>query len=155
MIPLNVSFGIFAFLPQGWIFMVFIILIECLILTKAFKQAWFSKKTYGLTALTNVISGIVGIVISMILNGGWLMVVWFPWVGSNEIDLLDKENIYGLIVFYLLAFILTIIIETFTNWMFFRKLYTAKLILISTFIANIVSYAIGTIVLYSYSFGLI
>ncbi len=83
------------------------------------------------------------------------MVVWFPWVGSNEIDLLDKENIYGLIVFYLLAFILTIIIETFTNWMFFRKLYTAKLILISTLIANIVSYAIGTIVLYSYSFGLI
>lgn len=135
--------------------MAFIILIECLILTKAFNQTWFSKKTYGLTALTNLISGIVGIVISMILNGGWLMVVWFPWVGSNEIDLSDKENINGLIVFYLFAFILTMIIETFINWLFFRGHYAAKLILISTLTANIASYVIGTIVLYSYSFGLI
>ena len=134
--------------------MAFVILIECLILTKVFKQAWFNKKIYGVTALTNVISGIVGIGISMILNGGWYLVVWFPWVSSNEFNLSNKESLNGLIIFYLGAFILTIIIETLTNWLFLRKHYKAKQILVRTLIANIISYAIGTIVLYSYSFGL-
>lgn len=154
MILLNVSFGIFAFLPQGWIFMAFVILIECLILTKVFNQTWFNKKIYGVTALTNVISGIVGIVISMILNGGWYLVVWFPWVSSNEITLSNKESLNGLIIFYLCAFVFTIILETLTNWLFLRKNYKTKQILITTLIANVISYAIGTIVLYSYSFGL-
>lgn len=155
MILLNVSFGIFAFLPQGWIFMAFVILIECLILTKVFNQTWFNKKIYGVTALTNVISGIVGIVISMILNGGWYLVVWFPWVSSNEITISNKESLNGLIIFYLCAFLLTIILETLTNWLFLRKIYKIKQILLTTLIANVISYAIGTIVLYSYSFGLI
>jgi hypothetical protein len=155
MIFLNVSFGIFAFLPQGWIFMAFVILIECLILTKIFNQSWFNKKIYGITTFTNVISGIVGIVISMILNGGWYLVVWFPWVSRNEITLSNKESLSGLIIFYLIAFILTIIIETITNWLFLRKQYKTKQILITTLTANIISYAIGTILLYSYSFGLI
>jgi hypothetical protein len=130
-------------------------LIECLILTKIFNQSWFNKKIYGITTFTNVISGIVGIVISMILNGGWYLVVWFPWVSRNEITLSNKESLSGLIIFYLIAFILTIIIETITNWLFLRKQYKTKQILITTLTANIISYAIGTILLYSYSFGLI
>lgn len=155
MLFLNVSFGIFAFLPQGWIFMAFVIFIECVILCRFLNETWFNKKIYGITTLTNVISGIIGIVISMILNGGWYLVVWFPWVSSNEITLTNKESLNGLINFYLGAFVLTIILETLTNWLFLRKLYKTKWILITTLIANVISYAIGTFVLYSYSFGLI
>lgn len=155
MIFLNVSFGIFAFLPQGWIFMAFVILIECIILSRVLNQTWFNKKICGITTLTNVISGLIGIIISMILNGGWYLVVWFPWVSSNEITLSNKESLNGLIIFYLCAFVLTIILETLTNWLFLKKTYKTKRILITTLIANVISYAIGTIVLYSYSFGLI
>jgi hypothetical protein len=152
MILLDVSFGIFAFLPQGWLFMAFVILIECVIMTKVLNQNWFEKKIYGITALTNVISGITGIIISMILNGGWYLVVWFPWVSSNEINPSKSESLRALIIFYICAFILTIIIETIINWLFLRKRFETKRILIATLIANIASYAIGTIVLYSYSF---
>ena len=155
MIFLNVSFGIFAFLPQGWIFMAFVILIECIIISRILNQTWFNKKIYGITSLTNVISGLIGIIISMILNGGWYLVVWFPWVSSNEITLSNKESLNGLVIFYLCAFVLTIILESLTNWLFLRKKYKTKRILITTLIANAISYAIGTIVLYSYSFGLI
>jgi hypothetical protein len=155
MILLDVSFGIFAFLPQGWLFMAFVILIECVIMTKILKKNWFDKRIYGIAALTNVISGIVGIVISMILNGGWYLVVWFPWVSSNEINLSNRESLKALIIFYALAFILSIIIESLINWLFLRKRFKTKQILTTTLIANIAniaSYAIGTIVLYSYSF---
>lgn len=153
MILLDVSFGIFAFLPQGWLFMAFVILIECLIMTKILKKNWFDKRIYGIATLTNVISGIVGVVISMILNGGWYLVVWFPWVSSNEINLSNRESLKALIFFYALAFILSIIIESLINWLFLRKRFKTKQILTTTLIANIASYAIGTIVLYSYSFS--
>lgn len=153
MILLDVSFGIFAFLPQGWLFMAFVILIECVIMTKILKENWFDKRIYGIATLTNVISGIVGIVISMILNGGWYLVVWFPWVSSNEINLSNRESLKALIFFYALAFILSIIIESLINWLFLRKRFKTKQILTTTLIANIASYAIGTIVLYSYSFS--
>ena len=152
MILLDVSFGIFAFLPQGWLFMAFVILIECLIMTKMLNQNWFDKRIYGITALSNVISGATGIIISMILNGGWYLVVWFPWVSSNEINLSNSESLKALIIFYVCAFILSIIIESLINWLFLRKRFRTNRILITTIIANIVSYAIGSIVLYSYSF---
>ena len=150
MVLLNVSFGIFAFLPQGWLFMAFVILIESVILTKLLRHQWYNKKEYCTATLTNIISGITGIVVSMKLNGGLWLVVWFPWVSSNEVN---ARNINWLVVFYACAFILTIIIELFTNWLFLRKLYKRKQILVASMIANIVSYVVGTLVLYSYSFN--
>ena len=149
---LNVSFGIYAFLPQGWLFMAFVISLECLIMTRILLPKWFDKRIYGLTTLTNFISGLIGIIISMILNGGWYLVVWFPWVSSHEIDLTKKEALQGLIIFYAVAFILTLIIETITNILFLRKRYQTNQIIKATVISNIISYAIWTIVLYSYSF---
>jgi len=153
MVLLNVSFGIFAFLPQGWLFMAFVILIESAIMTKFLKHQWFNKRIYVTTTLTNTISGIVGIVVSMALNGGWFLVVWFPWVSSHEVNTNNAENIKWLVIFYACAFILTIIIELLTNWLFLKKYYKGKQILIASIIANIVSYAVGTLVLYSYSFS--
>ncbi|HVY76120.1 MAG TPA: hypothetical protein VG890_14900 [Puia sp.] len=149
---LDVSFGIFAFLPQGWLFMAFVIILECLTMTRILLPRWFDKGIYRITALTNIISGLTGIIISMILNGGWYLVVWFPWVSSNEINLTKKEALHALIIFYAAAFILTLIIEIITNILFLRKHYLTKQIVKATIIANILSYAVGTIVLYSYSF---
>jgi len=149
---LNVSFGIYAFLPQGWLFMTFVIILECIIMTRVLLPKWFDKRIYGTAISTNLISGLAGIMISMILNGGWYLVVWFPWVSSHEIDLTKKEALQGLIIFYAVAFVLTLILETITNILFLRKCYPTKQIIKATVIANILSYAVGTIVLYSYSF---
>ena len=84
MISLDVSFGIFALMPLGWLFMVFVIGIECVVLTKFLKHQWFNKRIYGVATLTNIISGITGIIISIKINGGWWLVVWFPWVRENK-----------------------------------------------------------------------
>lgn len=153
MILLDVSFGIFAFLPQGWIFMVFVIILECLAMTRLLLPKWFDNKIYKIAALSNIISGLTGIIISMIVNGGWYLVVWFPWVSSNEINLSHKGALKELMFFYVLAFVLTLIIETIINVLFLRNHYSNQKIIRATFIANILSYAVGSIVLYSYSFG--
>ncbi len=149
---LDVSFGIFAFMPLGWLFMAFVIILECLVMTRLLLPKWFDKRIYRVTAWTNIISGLLGIIISMVLNGGWYLVVWFPWVSNNEINLSTKDALQGLIIFYAAAFVLTLIIETITNILFLRKYYATKKIIRATAIANILSYAVGTIVLISYSF---
>ena len=150
---LDVSFGIFAFMPLGWLFMAFVILIECVILTKFLKHRWFNKRIYAAATLTNMISGMTGIAISMGINRGWWLVVWFPWVSRYDVDPKTTYNMNKLFIYYAFAFILTIIIELFTNWLFLRKYYGRKQILTASTVANIVSYAVGTLVLYSFSFS--
>lgn len=150
---LNISFGIYAFMPQGWLFMAFIILLECLIIARMLTPKWTGKRIYIWTTLANAISGVAGIVISMILNGGWYLVVWFPWVSSNEVDISHGlDHLQPLIIYYFAAFLLTLIIEVNLNVLFLHRLHTVKKIVLATFFANTFSYAAGSLVLYSYSF---
>lgn len=155
MITLDVSFGIFAFLPQGWIFMAFVIFCECYLISKLLTAKWVNKRIYWVVAGSNITSGLVGIVTSMLLNGGWYLVVWFPWVSSHEINIHNKEALRALVIFYLVAFVVSIAIETIFNLLFLKKVYMVKRIIWATVIANIVTYLVGTLVLYSYSFGLL
>jgi hypothetical protein len=148
---LDVSFGIFAFLPGGWIFMAFVILIECFVMTKLLLNKWIDWFVFPRIALSNIISGAVGIIISLILNGGWWLIVWFPWVSSFEIN--SQEARQGLTVYYVFAFILTLLIEIGINISLFKKIFERKQISKTTLIVNLISYAIGTIVLYAYSFN--
>lgn len=153
---LNVSFGVFAFLPQGWLFMTFVILIECLLFSKLLNHKWFDKRIYGVILFSNVISGAIGIIISLILNGGWWLVVWFPWVGNEEVfDFIanSSEALKWLAIYYFCAFILTVVLEAITNWLLLKKRYKTKALLKTTLLVNITSYIIGSIVLYSYSFN--
>jgi hypothetical protein len=149
---LNVSFGIFAFQPLGWLFMAFVILFEGLVMTRLLAPKWFSARIYRVTAWTNMISGVVGIILSMLLNGGWYLVVWFPWVSENEVKVTQKGSLQFLIVYYAVAFLLTLIVETITNIIFMKEEHQAKRIVRATMIANVFSYTVGTVVLYSYSF---
>lgn len=155
MVTLDVSFGIFAFLPQGWVFMAFVIFCECYLISKLLTAKWVNKRIYWVVAGSNITSGLVGIVTSMLLNGGWYLVVWFPWVSSHEINIHNKEALRALVIFYLVAFVVSIAIETIFNLLFLKKDYMVKKIIWATVIANIVTYLVGTLVLYSYSFGLL
>ena len=80
MLPLNVSFGIYAFLPMGWLFMAFVILGEGFLMSWYLIRKKFDKKIYLTETVSNIVSGAVGIITTLALNGGWWLVVWFPWV---------------------------------------------------------------------------
>lgn len=147
---LNVSFGIYAFLPQGWIFMIAIILIECVGLSYMLTSKWKNRKIYSTVVVSNLVSGILGIITTLSLNGGWWLVVWFPWVSDSEVG--GDDSLRGLIFLYLIAFLLTVIIEGFINLLMLRKEYAKAQILKKTFTVNVISYAIGSIAMYTYTF---
>lgn len=150
---LNVSFGIFALMPQGWVFMILIMLLESFIMSELLCKRKFTRRITASVFCSNFISGLFGFIITLIINGGWMLVIWFPWVSSHEIDLSASNALMGFIVFYLVAFVLSVLIEILINYIILGRIYPFGKILKATLLANIASYLLGSIVLYSYSFS--
>lgn len=148
----NASFGLYAFLPMGWCFMILIMLLESVCMSKFLENRYYDLPIYKKIFLSNTISGTIGIVISMMLNGGWWLVCWFPWVGSHEVSH-TLESYQALFIFYLSAFVLTLITEGFINHHYFSEKYGKRRILILTLDVNAISYLVGSAALYSFSFS--
>ena len=147
MLPLNVSFGIYAFLPMGWLFMAFVMLGEGFLMSWRLIRKKFDKKIYLTAALSNIVSGAVGIITSLALNGGWWLVVWFPWVSKHEVDIRDPQSLLVLVLFYIVALILSVLIELLVNHLMLRKRYPFKKTLHATLIANAFSYILGAVLI--------
>ena len=148
MIPLNVSFGILAFLPMGWLFMAFIILGEAFLMSLYLIRKPLNKKISLSATVANAVSGAVGIITSLELNGGWWLVVWFPWVSDNEVDIHNQEELLALVLYYVIALILSVLIELLVNHLMLRKLYPFRKTLIATLIANAFSYVLGAVLIW-------
>lgn len=146
-VPLNVSFGILAFLPMGWLFMAFIIFCEAFLMSKYLIDKRYNKRIYLSAAASNVISGAVGIVTTMAINGGWWLVVWFPWVSSNEVNIGNPRQLLSLVAYYLTALVLSVLIELVVNFMILRRRYRSRRILIATLRANAFSYILGALLI--------
>lgn len=147
MLPLNVSFGIYAFLPMGWLFMAFVILGEAFLMSRDLIGKKFDKKIYLTAAVSNIVSGAVGIITTLALNGGWWLVVWFPWVSKHEVDIQDPQELLGLIVFYAVALILSVLIELLVNHLMLQKRYPFRKTLHATLTANAFSYVLGAVLI--------
>ncbi len=147
MMPLNVSFGIYAFLPMGWLFMAFIILGEAFLMSRHLVGKGFDKRIYLSATVANVVSGAIGIAASMALNGGWWLVVWFPWVSSHEVNIYYPQAALALVVYYVVALILSVLIELLVNHLMLRKRYPFRKIMRATLVANAASYALGAVLI--------
>lgn len=147
MVPLNVSFGIFVFHPIGWAFMIFVVLCEAVVLSKYLVHRWYNEQIYLTELLSNLISGIAGIVTTMCLNGGWWLVMWFPWVSSHEVNVREHDELFSLIIYYVVAFVFSVLIELVINHFRLRKRFGPKAVFRGTLCANAVTYAIGAILL--------
>ena len=147
MLPLNVSFGIYAFLPMGWLFMAFVMLGEGFLMSWRLIRKKFNKRIYLTAALSNIISGAVGIITTLELNGGWWLVVRFPWVSKHEVDIHDPQSLRTLVLFYAAALILSVLIELLVNHLMLRKRYPFKKTLHATLIANAFSYILGAVLI--------
>lgn len=144
---LNISFGIFAFSPPGQIYMAIVILGEAFILSKYLVGTKANKRIYLTSLLSNAVSGVVGIIISMMLNGGWWLVIWHPWVCSHEVNVHNSLQLKLFAIYYVVALILSVSIEFLVNHLMLKKLYAPKKILKATIWANLASYALGTLLL--------
>jgi hypothetical protein len=127
--------------------MLLIILLEACVMSRVLLKQWLSNDIFTSTLASNLASGIVGIVISMILTGGWWLVVWFPWVSSHEVDIHNSMALLGLIAYYVVAMVLSVLIEWGLNHVILRKKYLARSILNATLWANAASYALGAVLI--------
>lgn len=144
---LNISFGIFAFSPPGQIYMAIVILGEAFILSKYLVGTKANRRIYLTSLLSNAVSGVVGIIISLAVNGGWWLVVWHPWVSSHEVNVHNSLQLKLFALYYAVALILSVSIEFLVNHLMLKKLYASKKILKATMWANLASYALGTLLL--------
>lgn len=147
MMPLNVSFGIYAFLPMGWLFMAFIILGEAFLMSRYLIGKRFDKRIYLSTTVANVVSGAVGIAASLALNGGWWLVVWFPWVSSHEVDIHSSQAVWALVIYYVVALVLSVLIELLVNHLMLLKRFPFRKTLRATLVANAASYSLGGVLI--------
>ena len=148
----NVSFGIIAITPIGWVFMALIVLLECAILSRRLAAVWWDSKVAKVTAVANLVSGAVGFGLSLLHNSGWWVVVWLPWVSRNEVGI--PRQLQRFVVYYLAAFLLSILIEGIVEQIMLRSRYSGWKVWKASLLANFVSYLLASVLMYSYSFGL-
>jgi len=145
---LDVSFGLFVFLPPGWLFMAFVILAEALIMSKYLSKKFYNRPIYVTALISNFISGLIGIIASLVITGGWWLIVWFPWVSSHEVNVYNPTVLMWFIIYYLVALILSIAIEAAINHFRLRKQFSGKKIFKATLWANAFTYLVGAIIIY-------
>lgn len=144
---LNVSFGIYALLPQGWLFMMLVILCEAVLMSRFLAHSSKNTRIYLSALFSNAVSGLFGIITSLKLNGGWWLVVWFPWVSGHEVNIGNKAELACFLVYYFIAFFLSVLIELAVNCALLRKRYALSEIFKATLKVNIVTYCIGAVLL--------
>ena len=132
---------------MGWLFMAFIILGEASLMSRYLIRKKFDKKIYLFATVSNIVSGALGIITTMALNGGWWLVVWFPWVSSHEVDIHSRQEALALTLYYIVALILSVLIELLVNHLMLRKQYSFKRTLRATLIANAFSYILGAVLI--------
>jgi hypothetical protein len=120
-------------------------------MTETLEKTLSNRKIYNTIIASNLISGATGFIISMVLNGGWWLVIWLPWVSDNEVR--TNTEFEEILIYYFFAFILTILIETAFNIAMLYKKYRTLRVIWATLITNVISYLTGSLILYSYSFG--
>lgn len=152
---LNVTFGILAFMPVGWLFMACIIFLECWLASGYLSHKSINRRVCLAILAGNLTSGILGILTTLTFTGGWIIVVWFPWVSAHEIQLETGNEIFSFALYYIIAFILSVLIEGAVNWILLRKKYRVVQILRCTFWTNAGSYIFGSFIMYGYSFNVL
>ncbi|WP_069998185.1 hypothetical protein [Cellulosilyticum sp. I15G10I2] len=146
----NVSFGILLFMPPGWVVIFFVLVLESFLMSQFLTKERFNKSIMITTVISNIVSGIIGVFLSVTHNGGWWLVWWFPWVSSNEIRF---EDINSFVIYFIIAIFLSIVIELGSNMIILHRKYSAKQIAIGTFLANITSNGIVITIMYLISFN--
>ncbi len=152
MLLLNTSFGKYASMPMGWVFMFLVVVLEAVVMSKVLKkERGYDMGVMISTAVSNVVSGALGACVSKLVDRGWMLVVWFPWVSSVEVDTADSETLFSFVLYFVAAFLGTVLVEILINGLLIRR-YSFKEVAKSTIIANVISYIIGCLAFYSYSF---
>ena len=151
---LNVSMIILILMPLGWGIIGTILVLEALLFYLLLNKKVAFLSTLGYLSISNLLSGLAGFGLSLLHNGGWYGVFWFPWISSHELSLKDPHSLRFFIIYFLIIFIITMIIEIPINILLFKKknIGTKSIIRVSL-LSNLVTNVGCASIIYLWSFG--
>ncbi|MGI5078175.1 hypothetical protein [Treponema maltophilum] len=149
---LNVSMAILILMPQGWAIISGILSLEVSLFYFFLKRKYKLKELFWRLAVSNLVSGISGFALSLVLNGGWLGVFWFPWVSSHEIQFMSQF----FILYFFIIFVITLLIEIPINILLFWKLGIRwKQACLMSLLVNAITNIGCAFIIYLFSFNII
>lgn len=153
MLLYTASFGKYASHPLGWFVILLVIIAEGIIMSQFLENKKFEPRIMFPCCVSNIVSAIAGAMLSKVVNNGWMLVIWFPWVSSVDIDINISGSFLTFITTLVGAFIVTVIIEVILNRMMIKS-RRFKRVMSATVLANVISYVVACFFLYVYSFNL-
>ena len=146
MISLDVIAGIYLPNFWAWIFLLFVLIAEALLLTLYLRKVLFDKKIYSCIIFSNSVTTFIGYYFLDEGHHGGHLFNWIPVYIYHGV--LWEQTSLLLIA----SFIVTTILEAILNFIFLRKEYKTKLILKGTIMVNLATYIVGTIIILGYGF---
>jgi hypothetical protein len=137
------------FLPSlfGWIFLVFVIVSEGLLLSKYLTKKWRNDKIYQSVCISNLITTAIGYCLLDHEKIGGHLLNWVP------VDYYRGNVELGRTIFiFILSFIGSVLIEALCNMIMLKNLKSNKEIFKGTFWVNAFTYTVGAIVIFIYNF---
>ena len=138
---LNASFGLFIF-GKFWWYIPLVFTIEILLAYLFFKLKEEFVSVVRSVFIGNVLSGILGLIIILLLSEGWVVNIYFPARDSMDKHITNTD--YAIL--FLIAFLINLVVETFINIRFLTHTRKLKVLLITLFI-NFITALIGYLIL--------
>jgi hypothetical protein len=146
MISLDIIVGYYLPSLFGWAFLGFVLISECLLLSRYLEKKWYDKTVFLSIIASNVLTTIIGFILLDEKNSGGHLLNWIP-VDVYHGDIRIARTIF----LFISSFIATVIIEALLNWAVLRKAKSKKQLLYGTLIVNAFTYIIGAMVIFVYT----
>lgn len=145
MILLDVIVGYYMPTVYGWIFLLLVLFIETLILSKFLKGAWNDLTIWKSVIISNTITTIIGYFIFDERHRAGYLLNWPPiYEYHGSVDLYTVKAIF------IVSFIVSTVVETGFNLFILRKSYSLSLIVGGTVLINFTTYAIAGLTFWLY-----
>lgn len=156
MVILDVIAGIYLPNFWAWMFLLFVLIAEGLLLSLYLRKVQFDRKIYLCVIFSNSITTLIGFLLFDEKNYGGHLLNWIPlyvhgWAletGESHEVLLWSQTI----LFLFVSFIASTIFEAILNFIILRRTYKTKAIFKGTLIVNLVTYLVGALIIFSYGF---
>ena len=146
MISLDIIAGIYLPNLWAWIFLIFVLIAEALILTLYLRREIFDKRIYYSILISNTTTTIIGYIFFDVNENGGHLFNWIPIYTYHRV--LWEQTLLVIVV----SFIATTILEATLNLIILMKKHKKSDILKGTIWVNLVTYIIGAIIILGYAF---
>lgn len=146
----RVTFSHYFWTSIPFIVLLIIALMEGCIASWLLKNKTFNRQIIIVIIISNAIGYFSEYFLSVLINGGHILLVWIPWVKIiGTIDLIDY------ILSFPFIYLVTVLVEGSVNWLLLKHNFANKKILKTTIQINLVSFLILVIIFNCVVFNII